>query len=228
VAYNKKRNKPVISRNLIGQFYLNINGGSIKIVNLTCDSKIYTSNVYLITGTWNAISDVNTLIDVGRDPAVIEKINNASTGVGKHRIEQVIITHSHYDHTSLLSQIKKIFNPIVCAFSSSLEGVDIILQHKDNIKIGDRMFEVIHSPGHSSDSVCLYCEENGILFSGDTPIMIQSPVGSYEEDFVQALRTISRKHVRTVYCGHGPPLLNKCNDIILRSMKNVKMHIKKT
>ncbi|MDF1531817.1 MAG: hypothetical protein P1P72_05815 [ANME-2 cluster archaeon] len=41
------------------------------IQNLTRDSKKYTSNVYLIRGTNNAIQDVNTLIDVGRDPDVI-------------------------------------------------------------------------------------------------------------------------------------------------------------
>ncbi|MEA1943993.1 MAG: MBL fold metallo-hydrolase, partial [Euryarchaeota archaeon] len=69
----------------------------MKVLNLTSDSKMYTSNVYLITGTWNAIDDLNTLVDVGRDPSVIEKINNASTGVGKKRVEQVVLTHSHYD-----------------------------------------------------------------------------------------------------------------------------------
>ncbi|KPQ41224.1 MAG: hypothetical protein MPEBLZ_04229, partial [Candidatus Methanoperedens nitroreducens] len=61
----------------------------MKIQNLSGGSTIYTSNVYLITGTWNAFNDVNTLIDVGRDPAIIEIINNASTGVGKKRIDQV-------------------------------------------------------------------------------------------------------------------------------------------
>ena len=193
----------------------------MKIRNLTEYSTIYTSNVYLITGTWNGISDVNTLIDVGRDPDVIEKINNASTGIGKQRVEQVILTHSHYDHASLLPQIKKIFNPVVYAFSSSLQGVDFTLYNEEIVKLGDRMFEVIHIPGHSSDSVCLYCEEEGILFSGDTPVMIRSRDDSYQEAFVQALRTISRLDVRAVYCGHGPPLLKECNEMINRSLKNM-------
>ena len=139
----------------------------MKILNLTSESKMYTSNVYLITGTWNAIGDLNTLVDVGRDPSVIEKINNASTGVGKHRVEQVVLTHSHYDHASLLPQIKKTFNPEVYAYSHSLEGVDHLLKDGDTLKLGDRIFEVIYTPGHSSDSICLYCEEERVLFAGD-------------------------------------------------------------
>ena len=39
----------------------------MKIVNLTQGSAVYTSNAYLLTGTWNAIPDVNTLVDTGRD-----------------------------------------------------------------------------------------------------------------------------------------------------------------
>ena len=56
----------------------------MKILNLTEKSNVYTSNVYFVLGTWNALPDVNTLVDVGRDPAVIEAIKNASTGVGKN------------------------------------------------------------------------------------------------------------------------------------------------
>ena len=50
----------------------------MKIINLTEKSTVYTANVYFILGNWNALPDVNTLIDVGRDPQIIEKINNGS------------------------------------------------------------------------------------------------------------------------------------------------------
>jgi len=65
-------------------------------------------------------------VDVGRDPAVIDKINNASTGVGKKRVGQVILTHSHYDHSSLFPIIKEVFNPVIYAFSPFFEGADHI------------------------------------------------------------------------------------------------------
>ena len=194
----------------------------MKILNLTNNSKIYTSNVYLVTGTWNAIEDVNTLIDVGRDPAVIEKITNASTGVGKKRVEQVILTHSHYDHASLLPLIREIFNPVAYAFSPFLEGVDNLLKDGEMLKAGDRMFEVIYTPGHSNDSICLYCEEDHVLFAGDTAVLITSDNSSYGDDFVHALERLSRREIHSIYFGHGEPLFDNCNARIRASLRMVK------
>lgn len=194
----------------------------MEILNLTSDSKIYTSNVYLITGTWNAIDDVNTLVDVGRDPSVIDKINHASTGVGKNRVEQVILTHSHYDHASLLPQIREIFNPVVYAFSEFLDGVSHLLRHGQMLKLGDRMFEVIYTPGHSADSICLYCEEDGVLFAGDSPVVLTSTDGSYEEGFGRALEKLCRRDIRAIYFGHGDPAFNNCNKMIRSSLENVR------
>jgi len=88
----------------------------MKILNLTANSKTYTCHVYLILGNWNALDDVNTLIDAGRDPNLIHIIRNISTGVGKKPIDQIILTHSHYDHTGMITEIKKEFNPLLCAY----------------------------------------------------------------------------------------------------------------
>ena len=197
----------------------------MKVLNLTSDNKIYTCNVYLVTGTRNAIEDVNTVIDVGRDPAVIERINTASTGVGKHRVEQVILTHSHYDHASLLPQISEMFKPVVYAFSRSLAGVDYLLKDGETLKAGDRIFEVIHTPGHSNDSICIYCAEEGVLFAGDTPVISAPAHGSYEQGFVQAMEKLSRRDIRSIYFGHGLPLHADCNKRICNSLINVRKSI---
>ncbi|MBW1746511.1 MAG: MBL fold metallo-hydrolase, partial [Deltaproteobacteria bacterium] len=70
----------------------------MKIINLTNDSKIYTSNVYFLIGDWKGFDDVNALIDAGRDHSIIEKIKKLDTGVGKKKLEKVVLTHGHYDH----------------------------------------------------------------------------------------------------------------------------------
>lgn len=194
----------------------------MKVMNLSAKSKIYTSNVYLLTGDWNCIQDVNTLVDVGRDPNVIDEIYQASTGVGKTKVEKVILTHNHYDHTSLLPQIKTLFKPHVYAYSSSMEGVDTFVKGGERIKIADRMGEIIYSPGHSSDSICLYFEEEGILFAGDTPLIIHSPGNSYESGFIKALEYICRKNVNTIYFGHGSPLTQNCNEMLQETLQNVR------
>ena len=53
----------------------------MKIINLTSDSDIYTSNVYFLLGDWKAVDDINTLIDVGRDPSIIEKIKHLDSKI---------------------------------------------------------------------------------------------------------------------------------------------------
>ena len=197
----------------------------MKILNLTSNNKIYTCNVYLITGTSNAIADVNTMIDVGRDPTVIERINTASTGVGKHRVELVVLTHSHFDHASLLPRVSEIFKPVVYAFSQSLPGVDHLLKDEETLKAGDRVFKVIHTPGHSNDSICLYCEKEGVLFAGDTPIISTTATGTYEQGFLQALEKLCRRDIRSIYFGHGLPMHDDCNKRIRNSLINVRKSI---
>lgn len=194
----------------------------MRVTNLSAQSQIYTSNVYLLTGDWNCIEDVNTLVDVGRDYTVIDKINLASTGVGKTKVEQVLLTHNHYDHSGLLPQIKNLFNPRVYAYSSYMQGVDCYVKGGELIKVADRMCEIIYTPGHSNDSICLYCAAEGILFTGDTPLIIRSPGGSYEENYVNILESICQRDVRTIYFGHGSPLTKGCNEALRVSLANVR------
>ena len=194
----------------------------MRVTNLTENSNIYTSNVYFVGGNWNAIDDVNTLVDVGRDSTIIEKINDISSGVGKKKIDQVILTHSHYDHASLLSVIKKIYNPVVYAFSPFLDGVDCLLKDGEKIKIGNSIFEVMHIPVHSSDSVCLYCVGKGVLFSGDTSMIIRSPDEIYDDSYHAMLENIYSGGVQKIYPGHGDPIADESREIIYVSLTNIK------
>jgi len=194
----------------------------MKITNLTdLKSMIYSSNVYLIQGDWNAIPDVNTLIDVGNDAAVIERVRATPTGVGKRPVEQVILTHGHFDHAALLPAIREAFQPVVYAHSAFVKA-DRILEDGQTLRCGDRMFEVIYTPGHSNDSICLYCQEDGVLFVGDTPVIVRSTDGSYEQDFIQALERLCRKDVKAIYFGHGAPLFDDCNARLRSSLRNVR------
>lgn len=193
----------------------------MKIFNLTQKSTIYTSNVYLVTGTWNRLTDTNALVDAGRDISALDMIFRLPTGVGKKQVEKVFLTHGHYDHAGMLQNVKKVFSPMVYAYSRSLEGVDRFLHDGEEIKLGDRYFEVIYTPGHSSDSVCFFCRQEKVLFAGDAPVIIRTPYGSYDESFFRAMEKLCRLDIRVIYFGHGIPMIEGCNTGIRGSLDNI-------
>ncbi len=191
----------------------------MRIVMLENSGQVYTSQVYLVLGGASRLEDVNTLVDVGQDPAILASLEQAPTGVGKWPVEQVVLTHGHSDHCALLGRVREAFHPRVLAFSPSIDGVDALLCDGDTIRMGDGAFEVIHMPGHSSDSICLYNQAEGVLFAGDSPVLITSSTGTYEAGFLAALEKLCARDVRRIYFGHGAPLTEHCNERLRESQR---------
>jgi glyoxylase-like metal-dependent hydrolase (beta-lactamase superfamily II) len=71
----------------------------MKVIQLKKSDKVYSCNSYLILGDWNHIEDLNSVIDPGTDDFVLDEIEHLSTGCGKVAVEQVILTHNHFDHS---------------------------------------------------------------------------------------------------------------------------------
>ncbi len=193
----------------------------MQVIQLKGSDTIYSSNAFLVLGEWNAVSDVTTLVDVGADPAMADALDHINTGVGKKKIDRVVLTHTHSDHTLNLNLLRKRYHHEVLAFSPYFEGVDRVLKNGEMIRMGERWFEVIHMPGHSDDSIVLYNSDEGVLFAGDTPLVINSPGGTYNQGFVQALKALCRKHVKVVYSGHGDPLWKGAREVLRHSLENV-------
>ncbi len=192
------------------------------IVNLTEKSTVYTSNVYYVTGTWKGMQDITTLIDAGMDSGIAIYLRDAWTGVGKRKVDQIILTHNHYDHAGMVMALKNEFHPIVLAWTKNHEGIDRQVRDGEMVQIADVAFEVIHMPGHSSDSIVLFNREEGVLFAGDSPLDIKTEEGHYEKEFIQVLERLSRLPVKSIYFGHGKPMFKGCLDMLRRSLTNVK------
>ena len=82
------------------------------------------------------------------------------------------------------------------------------LAEGDVIDLGDRRFHVLHLPGHTPGSICLYDEADGALFSGDViydDVLLDELRESDISDYLHTMRRLRAIPVRVVYPGHGAP-----------------------
>ncbi len=82
-----------------------------------------------------------------------------------------------------------------------------ILEDGDTIDLGDRRFEVIHTPGHSPGGIALYESVTEILFSGDILYdgpLIEDTYHSNANDYVASMERLLTLPVRLVHGGHFP------------------------
>lgn len=193
----------------------------MRVIELSQSSSLYTCRSYLLLGDWNLLGDVNTLIDPGTDGSVIDEIESLSTGCGKVPVEQVILTHNHFDHCAGVEIFRQRYGARVYAWSDG-KNVDELLRDGQIIPAGDDQLQVIHTPGHSSDSVCLYNHARRILFSGDTQLRIRSGGEAFSPEYVETLRRLSTFRVDLIYSGHDEPVRQNAEGMILESLRNVR------
>lgn len=190
----------------------------MKIIKLKHNPKIYCGNSYLILGTWNKISDVNCLIDTGTDGYIVSEIDKINTGVGKSPVDKIFLTHNHFDHAGGVKAVKEKYNAKTYAAINGPD-IDFILKDGEEILMGDEYFEVIFSPGHSSDSVCYYCKTEKVLFSGDTQLRINTKDGSYTNEYVSTIKKLAKLDIKIIYPGHGEPIVDNPMKIIRTTLE---------
>ncbi len=193
----------------------------MKVISLARNPRIYTCNAYLVLGSWNRMEDINTLIDVGADASIIPEVESQATGVGKHRVEQIILTHCHFDHSGGAAEARKRFGARVLAYTTN-RGADEALRDEQRLILGDRLFRVLHTPGHSQDSICLYCPEEKTLFSGDTILKVTNSDETHTREYCDAMEKIAGLDIRVIYSGHDRPVTEGVPEMLELSLKNIR------
>jgi len=82
------------------------------------------------------------------------------------RIVYVIGTHAHGDHTSGISALKERTGAKIVMYASSPGNPDVRVADGDTLKLGQLQLKVIHTPGHTPDSICVLADDK--LVTGDT------------------------------------------------------------
>ena len=82
------------------------------------------------------------------------------------KIKYIVNTHHHFDHTlGNEAMVESTKAPIIQHENSELKH-NITVKDGDFIEFGNSKLKVLHTPGHSQDSICLVGD--GKIFSGDT------------------------------------------------------------
>jgi len=125
------------------------------------------------------------------------------------------VTHPHVDHLGGAARIREATGAEIvlhhlAAAQVKNSGVlaDTLVDDGDILDIGGINLEVIHTPGHTSDSISLYMREGEVLFTGDhilgfgTPVILTGGMAQY----IDSLKKLLNYRIRLICPGHGPPV----------------------
>ncbi len=150
---------------------------------------------------------------------------------------RVVNTHSHEDHVAANAALARRFGARLFAHADALP----VLAHPERVTLrpyqkvmwgrpepseaeplGDTVetdhyrFEVIHTPGHSPDHVCLFEPSQGWLFSGDT--YIGGKDRALRQDYniwqiIRSLKTLVSREPRLIFPGSGTVRNDAVNEL---------------
>jgi glyoxylase-like metal-dependent hydrolase (beta-lactamase superfamily II) len=191
------------------------------------DDRIRSLTVGPLESNCFIISDPGTkeafIADPGDEPdRIIDAIRSSDLNV-----RYLVCTHAHFDHVGAIPELKEatgaqivLHKDEVRTYEASkdmaaiwgydldpLPMPDLFVSEGDELRIGDSVFRVFHTPGHSPGGICLY--GMGVVITGDT--LFAGSVGrtDFEGGDIQKLRESFKRLMALpgetiVLPGHGP------------------------
>jgi glyoxylase-like metal-dependent hydrolase (beta-lactamase superfamily II) len=189
-------------------------------------------NIYLLV-----TPEESLVIDPGNDYTAFYDLFSNHSGITSKRIKKVLLTHGHSEHALGLFEILRSYPSL--RFSG--EGIEVYLhesapetlkdlatqlgcklnfvQNGDVISVGEFSLSVIHTPGHTMDSLCFLHKETGSLFSGDTvlPFAVASPdpvAGGRIDYHLFSMRILRRLGIQNLLPGHGDIIVGQAGAVL--------------
>lgn len=184
----------------------------------------------MTVGAWKAecyalTNEAGTIVlDPGAEPQRILR------WLGDKKVVGIILTHCHSDHIGAVNELVEAYGCWVACGARDVdgvadvhrsgfdeEGIDYTVDHVDRaldegdvVTWGGDSLTVLHTPGHTPGSICLLCEGQKVVFSGD--MLFQGAIGSTafvlgnDADMVRSCARLTKLDPSLrVYPGHGGP-----------------------
>jgi hydroxyacylglutathione hydrolase len=204
----------------------------------------YDSNMFLVT------SEAPILIDTGTGLSPEGCIDSISKFIEVRSIDRIVLTHRHIDHVGGAKSLSEACDAVLYAsrdetpsllsgdqgttaasmFGKRLEKLDVkAIDYGEDIRIGQEKLSVIHTPGHTKGSICLYEESTKSLFSGDT-VFSHGGVGRWDfptgnlDQLIESVRKLSKISVENLYPGHGPIVRRNAHLHIEASLRSLNVY----
>ena len=184
----------------------------------------------MTVGAWKAecyalTNETGTIVlDPGAEPQRILR------WLGDKKVVGIILTHCHSDHIGAVNELVEAYGCWVACGAHDVDGVadvhrsgfdeegidytvdhvDRALEEGDVVTWGGDSLTVLNTPGHTPGSICLLCEGQKVMFSGD--MLFQGAIGSTafvlgnDADMVRSCARLTELDpALRVYPGHGGP-----------------------
>jgi len=182
------------------------------------DPTANNANTYLISGS------EKVLIDPGHNHLFGNvKDHLSKLSITPQDIDLVILTHGHPDHVEAvrafvnsralmaLHETEMDFIKTLAPHYGAAMGIKDfqpqILLREGALLLGDMKFQVIHAPGHSPGSICIYWPQEKALFTGD--VIFYQGIGRTDlpggdgQALKESIRRLSELDVEHLLPGHG-------------------------
>lgn len=188
------------------------------------------TNTWLVAEPGSAAAIV---VDPGPDDEGHLNRIAAAAAAADQRIEKIVLTHGHADHSAGAGRLAELTGAPVLAVDPAhrrggisggrppgpapgggpATGSDGLLRPGDLVRAGGCELAVIETPGHTGDSVCLLLEADGAVLTGDTVLGRGTTVIAGDGSLSDYLRSLDRLRaladqagLNALLPGHGPVL----------------------
>ena len=193
---------------------------------------VFTSDLYAQVTAGAVLTHAGAiLIDTLPFPEEAHEMATFIAQICPPGVQYVILTHYHADHTygaylfphadvmahahcrTLLDQVGT--SALEEAKVEMPELEEVVLRLPDitfddgeiGVRLGERMVRLIHTPGHTQDSVMVYVEDDRVLFAADTVMPVPSIVDGDVDTLRASLRKVTELPIENMVQGHGEVIL---------------------